>query len=82
MSIHRKSIQITWLPVSGRVDNCIVNTVFKNWNGIAPRYIHEMFKFSLRRYSTRSQMALDIPLRKTNTRQKVYHSQGQKYGPK
>ena len=41
-----------------------------------------MFKSSLRRYSTRSQMALDIPLRKTNTRQNVYPSQGQKYGPK
>ena len=29
-----------------------------------------MFKPSLCRYSTRSQMALDIPLRKTNTGQK------------
>ena len=47
--------KINWLPV----------------NGIVPGYIHEMFKPSLCRYSTRSQMALDIPLRKTNTGQKI-----------
>ena len=62
--------KINWLPVSDRVEYCIANTVFKYWNGIVPGYIHEMFKPSLCRYSTRSQMALDIPLRKTNTGQK------------
>ena len=51
---------INWLPVSNRVEYCIVNTVFKYWNGIVPGYIHEMFKPPLCRYSTRSQMALDI----------------------
>ena len=40
------------------------------WNGIVPGHIHEMFKPSLCRCSTRSQMALDIPLWKTNTGQK------------
>ena len=62
--------KINWLPVSGRVEYCIANTVFKYWNGIVPGYIHEMFKPSLCRYSTRSQMTLDIPLWKTNTGQK------------
>ena len=62
--------KINWLPVSDRVECCIANTVFKYWNGIVPGYIHEMFKPSLRRYNTRSQMALDIPLWRTNTRQK------------
>ena len=62
--------KINWLPVSDRAEYCIANTVFKYWNGIVPGYIHEMFKPSLCRYSTRSQMALDIPLRKTNTGQK------------
>ena len=62
--------KIIWLPVSDRVEDCIVNTVFKYWDGTVPGYIHEMFKPSLCRYSTRSQMALDIPLRKTNTGQK------------
>ena len=65
LSYFRK---INWLLVSDRV--CIANTVFKYWNGIVTGYIHEMFKPSLCRYSTRSQMALDIPLRKANTGQK------------
>ena len=62
--------KINWLPVSDRVEYCIANTVFKYWNGIAPEYIHEIFKPSLCRCSTRSQMALDIPLWKTNTGKK------------
>ena len=62
--------KINWLPVSDRVEYCITNTVFKYWNGIVPGYVHEMFKPSLCKYSTRSQMALDIPLWKTNTGQK------------
>ena len=61
--------KINWLPVSDRVKHCIVNTVFKHWNGIVAGYIHEMFKLSLCRYSTRLQMALEIPLKKTNTGQ-------------
>ena len=56
----------------------IANTVFKYWNGIAPGYIYEMLKPSLCRYSTRSQMALDIPLRKTNTGQKSLSFLGSK----
>ena len=64
------SYRSIWLPVSDRVEYCIANTVFKYWNGIAPGYIHEMFKPSLFRYSTRSQVALDIPLRKANTGRK------------
>ena len=59
-----------WLLVSGRVEYCIVNTMFKYWNGIVTRYIHEMLKPSLCIYITRSQMALDIPLQKTNTGEK------------
>ena len=58
------------LPVSNRVEYCIANAVFNYWNGIVPRYIYEMFKPSFCRYSTRSQMALDILFRKTNKRQK------------
>ena len=64
--------KINWFPVSDRVEYCIENTVFKYWNGIVPGYINEMSKPLLCRYSTRSQMTLDIPLRKTNTRQKSY----------
>ena len=52
--------KINWVPVSNRLEHCIANTVYKYWNGIVPGYIHEIFKPSLCRYSTRSQMALDI----------------------
>ena len=66
--------KINWLPITDRVEYYIANIVFKYWNGIVRGYIHEMFKPSLCRYSTKSQMALDIPLRKTNTRQKSLSS--------
>ena len=54
--------KINWLPITDRVEYCIANIVFKYWNGIVRGYIHEMFKPSLCKYSTKSQMALDIPL--------------------
>ena len=60
------------------IDICIANTVFKYWNGIVPAYTYEMFKPSLCRYSTSSLMALDVPLRKTNTGQKSLSSLGSK----
>ena len=47
----------------------MANTVFKYWNGIAPGHINEILKPSLCRYSTRSQMSLDIPLWIANTGQ-------------
>ena len=62
--------KIIWLPASEKVEYCIANSVFKYWNGIVPGYIYEMFSPSLCRYSTRSQMTLDIPPRKTNKGQK------------
>ena len=70
--------KINWFPVSDRVEYCIANTVFKYWNGIVPGYIHEMFKPSFCRYSARSQMALDIPLWKTNTGEKSLYFLGPK----
>ena len=59
--------KLSWFPASDRAKYCIGITVFKYWNGIATGYIHEKFMPSLCRYSTRSKMPLDIPLRKTNT---------------
>lgn len=48
----------------------IASSVLKCWNGIAPGFIHKIFKFSRYRCNTRSEMALGVPLRETNTRQK------------
>ena len=63
--------KINWLPVSDRVKYCIANAIsemyWKYWNEIEPGYTYEMCIDSLCRYSTRSQMALDISLQKTNT---------------
>ena len=66
-SLFRK---INWLPTGDRVECCFANTIFKYSNRIVPGYIHEMFQPSLCRYSTRLQMTLGMPLRKTNTGQK------------
>ena len=56
---------ITWVKNSlEKLDNEL-HVSIKNMH-----VIHEIFKPSLCRYSTRSQMALDIPLPKTNTGKK------------
>ena len=47
-----------------------MNTPFKHWDGIVSGYVCEMFEPSISRYSTRSQMALYIPLWTENVRQK------------
>ena len=60
--------KINWLPVSERVESCIATNVFKYWNRIVPSYTNDMFKPSYKRYNTRSQMALDIPLQKNTHR--------------
>ena len=70
--------KINWVPASCRAKYCIVNTVFKYQDGRVPGNIYEMFKPSLCRHNTRSQMALDIPLQKTNTGQKSFSFLGLK----
>ena len=42
----------------------------KYWTGIAPYCRNDIFMPSLNNYNTRSQIALDIPLCRTNKRQK------------
>ena len=63
---------MNWLPTSDRVESCIPNIVFKYRNLIVQEYIHEIFKSLPWRCNTRSQMALGIILRKTNTGKKAY----------
>ena len=58
------------IVANDRVECSIPNTVFKYWNVVVLVCIHEIFKPSIYRQSTRSQIALHIPLRKTNTGQK------------
>ena len=61
---------INWIPTKERVEQRIATSVFKYWNGNTPSYFNEIFVPSPNRYSTRLQMALDIPLRKSNIGQK------------
>ena len=79
ISYRSVALQENKLTSGQRVEYCIANTGFNRWIGTVPGYVHEMLKPSLSTYSTRSQMVLDIPLRKTNIRQ-YYPSKGQKYG--
>ena len=53
-----------------RVELCTATSVFKYWNQLAPSYFNQIFTPSSNTYNTRSQMALDIPLRKTVLGQK------------
>ena len=61
---------INWLPTKSRVDQRIATNVFKYWQQTTPSYVNEIFVPSKNSYNTRSQMPLDIPLRKTETGQK------------
>ena len=62
--------KINWLPVERRVELCTSTTVFKYWKIIAPSYLNDMLMSSLNNYNTRSQMALGIPVCRTNKGQK------------
>ena len=57
--------KINWLPVELKMELCTATTVFKYWNQLTPSYFNKIFTPSFNRYNTRSQIALDIPLRKT-----------------
>ena len=70
--------KINWLLASDKVKYCMANTIFMCWHGIVPVYIHKIFKSWLCRYNRRSQIALDIPLRKTNTGRKGFSFLGPK----
>ena len=62
--------EINWLPTKNRVEQRIATNVFKYWMKTTPSYVNELFIPSPNTYNTRSQMALDIPLRKSELGQK------------
>ena len=70
--------KINWLLANDRVEYCTANTISKYWNGTVSGYIHEMYKISLCRYNIKSQVALDIPLQKSNKEQKSLYFLGLK----
>ena len=62
--------EIYWLPTKERVDQRVATNIFKYWKGTSPFYVNEMFAPYRNIYKTRSVMALEIPLRKSNLGQK------------
>ena len=74
--------KINWLPVDLRVELCTATSVYKYRNQLASSYFNDIFTPSLNRYNTRSQMALNIPLRKTALGLKIYRFLDLKYGLK
>ena len=70
--------QENWLQVAERVESSIETVLSKYWNKIVLSYINYICQSSLNRYNTRWQMALDIPLWKTNTWQQALSFAGQK----
>ena len=62
--------EINWLQTKERVEQRVATNVFKYWKGTSPFYVNELFVLSRNVYKTRSHMALEIPLRKSNLHQK------------
>ena len=58
--------EINWLPTKERVEQRIATMVFNHWNGTSPLYVNEPFVPSRNTYNTRSHMALEIPLKKSD----------------
>ena len=70
--------KINWLPVEHRVELCTATTLLKFWNQLIPSYFQDIFTPTFNKHNTRSQMALDIPLRKTTIGQNIISFLGPK----
>ena len=62
--------KINWLPFQSRLNLRTSTTLFKYWKGIAPSYRNNIYIPSVNNYNTKSQMALNIWLFRTNEGQK------------
>ena len=62
--------EINWLPTKERVEPPVVTKFFKYWKGTSPFCVNVLFVPCRNLYKTRSHMALEIPLRKSNLGQK------------
>ena len=62
--------KINLLPIKERVEKCIATKVFSYWKRTFPLYVNELFVLSRNTYNTRSHMALEISLKKSNLGQK------------
>ena len=57
---------MNWLPSKNRVEQRVATKVFRYWKGSLLFSVNELFAPSRNTHKTRSHMALEIPLRKSN----------------
>ena len=62
--------EINWLPTKERVEQRIATKIFNYWKGTSPLYATELFVPARNTYNTRSHVALEVPLKKSNLGQK------------
>ena len=75
----RELKEINWLPKKEGVKQHDATKVFKYWKN-SPFYVNEPFVPSRNICKTRSHMALEILLRKSNLGQRAFHFRGHLYG--
>ena len=61
---------MNWLPTKERVEQRVATNVSEYWKGTSSFYVNELFVLSRNIYETRSHMASEIHLRKSNLDQK------------
>ena len=62
--------EINWLPTKEKVEQHVATKLLKCCKGTSPFYVNEHFVPSRNMHSTRSYMALGIPLKRSNLGQK------------
>ena len=64
-------IEINWLPVDLRVEQCICAPIYKYLNNDVPAYIGEMFTVNVAKYNTRDPQKFNHPQYSTSKGQKA-----------
>ena len=73
-----KFIEINWLPVENRYEQCIGTLIYKYFHNNVPEYINDMFTLNVRKYNTRNPNILKRPPYKTSNGQKALSFLGPK----
>ena len=63
--------KLNWLPISDRINQCILSTTFKFVNNIGPNYLNEVFQWAAESNRTlrNDYLKLKHPFRKTTAGQ-------------
>ena len=66
-----KFIEINWLPVKERYEQCMCTLIYKFFNKNVPEYINDIFRVNIGKYNTRNPNMLKRPFYKTSNGQKA-----------